>query len=66
MRGYNIKDITDNSQICSWTRLSYHFYQRSIAVYSWEKIKVTVEINFSNYGHILLTTKEFIDISSNI
>lgn len=48
--------------------LGYHttFIKDTIAAYSWEEIKVTVEVNLPNYGHILLSTKEFIDISSNI
>ena len=46
--------------------LGYHttFIKDAIAAYRWEEIKATVEVNFPNYGHILLYTKEFIDISS--
>ena len=38
--------------------------QRKAAAYNWEEIKATVEVNFPNYGHSLLSTKEFIDICS--
>jgi nicotinamidase-related amidase len=33
----------------------------AIAAFNWEEIKATVEVNFPNYGHTLLSTEEFID-----
>jgi nicotinamidase-related amidase len=42
--------------------LGYHvtLIKDGIAAFSWEEIKATVETNFPNYGHSLLTTDEFI------
>ena len=28
--------------------------------FNWEEIKATVQVNFPNYGHTLLSTEEFI------
>jgi nicotinamidase-related amidase len=42
--------------------LGYHttLIKDAIAAFNWEEIKVTVEINFPSYGHVLLSTQEFI------
>ena len=42
--------------------LGYHvtLIKDGIGSFSWEEIKATVEINFPNYGHNLLSTAEFI------
>ncbi|MBC7934082.1 MAG: cysteine hydrolase [Rhizobacter sp.] len=42
--------------------LGYHvtLISDGIAAFNWEEIKATVETNFPNYGHRLLTTGEFI------
>lgn len=41
--------------------LGYHvtLIRDGIASFTWEEIKATVETNFPNYGHVLLTTEEF-------
>jgi nicotinamidase-related amidase len=46
--------------------LGYHttLIKDAIAAYTWEEIKTIVEVNFPNYGHVLLSMKEFIDICS--
>ena len=43
--------------------LGYHttLIKDAIAAFSWEEIKATVQVNFPNYGHTLLSTEEFID-----
>jgi hypothetical protein len=43
--------------------LGYHttLIKDTIAAFNWEEIKVTVQVNFPNYGHTLLSTEEFID-----
>jgi nicotinamidase-related amidase len=43
--------------------LGYHttLIKDAIAAFNWEEIKATVEVNFPNYGHTLLSTEEFID-----
>ena len=48
--------------------LGYHttLIKDAIAAYNWEEIKATVEVNFPNYGHALISTKEFIDICSKL
>jgi hypothetical protein len=38
----------------------------SIAAFNWEEIKPTVEINFPSYGHVLLSTEEFVDALSKL
>lgn len=42
--------------------LGYHvtLIKDGIGAFNWEEIKATVETNFPNYGHSLLTTEEFI------
>jgi nicotinamidase-related amidase len=42
--------------------LGYHvtLIKDGIAAFNWEEIKATVEINFPNYGHALLSTVDFI------
>lgn len=42
--------------------LGYHvtLIKDGIAAFNWEEIKATVETNFPNYGHVLLSTEEFI------
>ena len=42
--------------------LGYHvtLIKDGIAAFNWEEIKATVETNFPNYGHSLLSTEEFI------
>jgi nicotinamidase-related amidase len=42
--------------------LGYHvtLIRDAIAAFNWEEIKATVETNFPNYGHAVLTTDEFI------
>jgi len=44
--------------------LGYHvtLIKDGIAAFNWEEIKATVETNFPNYGHSLLSTEEFIKI----
>jgi len=41
--------------------LGYHvtLIKDGIAAFNWEEIRATVEVTFPNYGHALLTTKEF-------
>jgi nicotinamidase-related amidase len=43
--------------------LGYHvtLIKDGIAAFSWEEIRATVEINFPTYGHLLLSTAEFIN-----
>ena len=43
--------------------LGYHtsLIKDAIAAFTWEEIKATVEVNFPNYGHALLSTEEFIN-----
>jgi nicotinamidase-related amidase len=43
--------------------LGYHvtLIKDGIGAFNWEEIKATVETNFPNYGHVLLSTDEFID-----
>ena len=43
--------------------LGYHvtLIRDGIAAFSWEEIKATVDLNFPNYGHELISTKEFVD-----
>lgn len=43
--------------------LGYHttFIQDCIATLTWEEIEATVEVNFPNYGHALLSTEEFVN-----
>jgi nicotinamidase-related amidase len=43
--------------------LGYHIslIKDAIAAFNCEEIKATVEVNFPNYGHTLLSTEEFID-----
>jgi nicotinamidase-related amidase len=43
--------------------LGYHvtLIKDGIAAFKWEEIHATVEINFPNYGHQLLSTEEFIN-----
>ena len=43
--------------------LGYHttLIKDAIAAFNWEEIKATVEVNFPNYCHTLLSTEEFID-----
>jgi len=43
--------------------LGYHvtLIKDGIAAFNWAEIKATVETNFPNYGHALLTTEEFIN-----
>lgn len=43
--------------------LGYHvtLIKDGIAAFNWDEIKATVEINFPNYGHSLLSVQEFID-----
>lgn len=33
-----------------------------IAAFNWEEINATVETNFPNYGHALLSTEEFTNL----
>jgi nicotinamidase-related amidase len=42
--------------------LGYHvtLIKDGIGAFNWEEIKATVETNFPNYGHVLLSTEEFI------
>lgn len=42
--------------------LGYHvtLIKDGIAAFNWEEIRVTIETNFPNYGHALLSTEEFI------
>lgn len=42
--------------------LGYHttLVKDGVAAFTWEEIKATVETNFPNYGHTLLSTEEFI------
>lgn len=42
--------------------LGYHvtLIKDGIAAFNWEEIKATVETNFPNYGHVLLSTEEFL------
>lgn len=42
--------------------LGYHvtLIKDAIGAFNWEEIKATVETNFPNYGHVLLSTEEFI------
>ena len=37
------------------------FIQDCIATLTWEEIEATVEVNFPNYGHALLSTEEFVN-----
>ena len=48
--------------------LGYHtnLIKDAIAAYNWEEINATVDVNFPNYGHSLLSTKEFIDTCANV
>ena len=39
----------------------YHLYERRFLSFNWEEVKATVEVNFPNYGHALLSMEEFID-----
>ncbi|MFZ0510394.1 MAG: hypothetical protein WAM14_02205 [Candidatus Nitrosopolaris sp.] len=43
--------------------LGYHttLIKDGIAAFSWEEIKATVEVDFPNYGHALLSTEQFIN-----
>lgn len=43
--------------------LGYHttLIKDAIAAFTWEEIKATIEINFPNYGHALLSTEEFVN-----
>ncbi|MEN2399082.1 cysteine hydrolase family protein [Flavobacterium sp. MC2016-06] len=43
--------------------LGYHvtLIKDGIGAFNWEEIKATVETNFPNYGHSLLTTDEFLE-----
>jgi nicotinamidase-related amidase len=43
--------------------LGYHvtLIKDAIAAFNWEEIRATVEINFPHYGHLLLTTDDFIN-----
>jgi len=43
--------------------LGYHvtWIRDGIAAFNWEEINATVKINFPNYGHVLLSTEEFIN-----
>lgn len=43
--------------------LGYHttLIKDAIAAFTWEEIKATVEVNFPNYGHALLSTEEFVN-----
>lgn len=43
--------------------LGYHvtLISDGIAAFNWEEIRATVETNFPNYGHSLLSAQEFID-----
>jgi nicotinamidase-related amidase len=43
--------------------LGYHvtLISDAIGAFNWEEVKATTQITFPNYGHSLLTTKEFIE-----
>ena len=43
--------------------LGYHvtLIKDGIAAFTWEEINATVKTNFPNYGHVLLSTEEFIN-----
>lgn len=44
--------------------LGYHvtLIKDGIGAFNWEEVRATVETNFPNYGHSLLTTNEFVKI----
>ncbi|MEW5675648.1 isochorismatase family cysteine hydrolase [Flavobacterium enshiense] len=71
LRQHNIEHIVivgmrANTCIDSTARfgveLGYHvtLIKDGIGAFNWEEIKATVETNFPNYGHKLLSTEEFI------
>lgn len=39
----------------------YPLMKDAVASFNWEEVKATVEVNFPNYGHALLSMEEFID-----
>ncbi|MBL0742684.1 isochorismatase family cysteine hydrolase [Chryseolinea lacunae] len=43
--------------------LGYHvtLIKDGVAAFNWEEIKATVETNFPNYGHAVLSTEEFVN-----
>lgn len=45
--------------------LGYHttLIKDAIAAFTWDEIKTTIEINFPNYGHAILSTEEFVNAS---
>jgi hypothetical protein len=45
----------------SAVELGYHttLIKDGIAAFNWDEINATVETNFPNYGHTLLSTEEF-------